>query len=237
VWSPSNPKEFAAWFCTHADKRFVFPSDTLRLAVEAHTVDALPSAPVGLDDVLRRVVQLMKLHRDNFYHPATAERKATQPISVIIVTLATKAFEKLYAAGRYSFDSPIEVVLAILEAMPDFIGRGPNNEYLIPNPTLTTENFADRWNSDKGARAREFNVWHKQLEGDLELLLTEGYSRNTEDKLRSVFGQAGADAWRLSLDAGKQLEPLLKSLVASSGVTLRNPNQVTPVGRKTNTLA
>ena len=238
TWSPSNPKEFADWFCTHAEKRFEFQrADTRTYVMDAQTIEPLPGKPVGLDDILRRAVQLMKLHRDNLYHYATPDRKDAAPISVIIVTLATQAFELLWATRRNAFTSPIEVVLAIVEAMPAFIGRHADGSYEVLNPGLATENFADRWNHDKGLRAREFMIWHQQLEKDLEMLLTAGYSRATEDKLRSVFGQAGADAWRLSLAEEDKLEPLLKSLVASSGLALRNPREITPVGKKTNTLA
>lgn len=238
-WSPSNPKEFADWFCELAELRFPF-KDMASLAafVEARkSIDPLPAEPVGIDDILRRAIQLMKLHRDNFYHFATEEQKAAMPISVIIVTAATHAFENIWRTRQHTMNSPIEVVLAVVDEMPRYVKPDAAGKYLVPNPKLPSENFADRWNSDKGARAREFKRWHAELEGHLEALLTDEYSTSTEGKLKSVFGQAGIDAWRDSLGVTSQGSPLLKSLVAASGVPLANPSVATPVGRKTNTLA
>lgn len=238
-WSPSNPKEFADWFCERADLRLPFQlQQALSGTVEARkSIDPVPSEPVGIDDILRRTVQLMKLHRDNFYFYASSDQKDTMPISIIIVTLATQAFEKIWRTRQRSFSSPIQVVLAIVEEMPKYIRVDAAGRHYVQNPKLATENFADRWNSDKGARAREFKRWHAQLESHLEALLTDEYSKSTEDKLCGVFGQAGVDAWRDSLGGASQQTPLLKTLVVASGAQLANPAVPTPVSRRTNTLA
>lgn len=239
IWSPSNPKEFADWFCERADLRFPFQQrNKFSAMVEARkSIEPVPVAPVGIDDVLRRAVQLMKLHRDNFYFFASRYQKDTMPISVIIVTLATQAFEEIWRTRQNSFNSPIEVVLAIVDEMSEYIKRDGSGRYYVQNPKLATENFADRWNSDQGARAREFTHWHKQLEMHLEALLTDEYSRSTEEKLRGVFGQAGVDAWRESLGSSTESMPLLKSLVAASGGQVANPSVAIPISRRTNTLA
>jgi hypothetical protein len=121
--------------------------------------------------------------------------------------------------------------------MPGAIERDENRRFLVANPMLPSENFADRWNSDQGARAREFAQWHAQLENHLEALLTDEYSASVESKLSAVFGQAGVDAWKTSLGLTPDSSPLLKSLVASSGVKVSNPAISTPVGRNTRTLA
>ncbi|WZB66503.1 nucleotidyltransferase [Achromobacter xylosoxidans] len=90
-WSPSNPEDFANWFCERADKRFGFQQRAYDAVIKANSeIRPLPEAQVGLDDILRRTIQLMKLHRDNLYWNAEDWRKDGQPISVIIVTLATK---------------------------------------------------------------------------------------------------------------------------------------------------
>lgn len=237
-WSPSNPEEFAQWFCGKADLHFNFIRTGTSTAVEARkSIDPLPNGPVGIDDILRRSVQLMKLHRDNFYHYLDEKQKEAAPISVIIVTLATLAYEELWNTHRTAMVSPIQVVLAVVEEMPNYIRRDGSGRYVISNPELQSENFADRWNSDHGARAREFQRWHARLQEDLEALLADEYSKSTEGKLRSVFGEAGVEAWRDSLQSAAGANPLLGSLVAAAGAQPRNPSTTTPLSRKTNTLA
>lgn len=239
AWSPSNPTEFAQWFCERADLRFSFQSISgLGNLIEGRkSVEPLPSEPVRIDDILRRTIQLIKLHRDNLYFFESDKRKESCPISVIIVTLAGLAFEKLWVEHRNSFSSPLHVVLAVIEDMPNRITRDANGRYFVPNPALETENFAERWNTDGGLRASEFYRWHQRLENDIESLLTDEYSKSNENKLKAIFGQAGVDAWLASLRESKRSAPLLESLVASSGSGLSNPRIATPISRNTRTLA
>jgi len=238
-WSPSNPVEFADWLCERADLQFSFQSASgLGSLVEMRkSVEPLPKEPVRIDDILRRTIQLVKLHRDNLYFTASDKEKEGCPISVIIVTLAGHAFEKIWRTRRNSFTSPIEVVLAIVEEMPNEIKRDADGNYYVCNPKLDSENFAEKWNSDGGLRAREFQRWHQRLEDDLEALLTDEYSKSSENKLKAIFGQVGVDAWKASIGEVQTSAPLLKSLVASSGITVSNPRIATPVSRNTRTLA
>src|SRR5690606_37442475 len=107
-----------------------------KVAAEARTqVDPLPDDDVGLDDILRRAVQLVKLHRDTIYRGAPTEKQELMPISVIIVTLLTHAYEKLLAERAYDFHSPIEVVLELIEMMPSLIVHH-NGKWYVPNPAL-----------------------------------------------------------------------------------------------------
>lgn len=229
-WSPSNPGEFADWFCGHANKRFRFQSRLGKIAVEARTqVDPLPDDEVGLDDILRRTVQLVKLHRDTIYRGETDETKAAMPISVIIVTLLTRAYEKLLTERAYDFSSPIEVVLELIEMMPSMIASHGGKWY-VPNPALPSENFADRWNDDFGKRASEFGKWHEKLESDLEALLHQSDRAPREETIRSVFGPAGVEAWKASKPN------VLNGLLASAGPAATNPKAPMRAG-SSNTLA
>lgn len=232
-WSPSNPGEYANWFCERANKRFPFQSRLAKVALEARTqVDSLPDDDVGLDDILRRTVQLVKLHRDTIYRGAPAEKQAVMPISVIIVTLLTHAYEKLLAERAHEFNSPIEVVLELIEMMPSLI-QSHGGKWYVCNPALPSENFADRWNDDLGARHREFHQWHQRLERDLEALLHQSDRAPREESIRSVFGPAGVEAWK----ASKPGKPnVLNGLLASAGPAATNPKAPMRAG-SSNTLA
>jgi hypothetical protein len=233
-WSPSNPEEFADWFCNIASYRFPFQLREDLLKAEARKqVDPLPSEPVGIDDILRRTLQLIKLHRDNYYFALPQSRKDVMPISVILMTLATHAYEQMWTTQRNSFQSPIEVVLEIIERIPASAAM-QNGKYYVPNPKHTPENFADRWTKDNGARAAEYATWHRKLTGDLAALFGEDYNSRTEDRIRHVFGQAGVDAWKDSQP--KPPGDILKGLLASLPAQPRNPSSPTPMGSK-NTLA
>jgi hypothetical protein len=232
IWTPSNPEDFADWFCTIAQLRFAFHQGAGRVfAMDGRSqVDPLPNRAIGLDDVLRRTVQLIKLHRDNHYHLLPEERKAAMPISVILVTLAGHAYRDLHAASPNAFSSPIELALELVDQLPRYIQRG-NGSYRVANPGLAYENFADRWNHDGGVRAHEFAQWHTRLKDDLALLFHEDYDSRSAQRIRSVFGQAGVDAWRASQPPSNDV---LKGLRATVPVQPREPGSPTPMGsRKT----
>ncbi|WP_269533142.1 nucleotidyltransferase [Chitinimonas sp. BJYL2] len=230
-WSPSNPEEFANWFCNIANKRFVFHRGLVETFIKADTqVAPIPVTPVGIDDILRRGVQLIKLHRDNYYWNLPDARKDAKPISVILVTLAGHAYNHMVTHEQTAYSSPIEVLLELVDRMPRGIATD-GRSYRVSNPALSTENFADRWNSDGGLRAREFKIWQQQLRTDLEALFTEEYSKKSEARIRSVFGQYGVDAWKASMPS-----PLQGLLAAVPGQQQANPTTVRPQGSK-NTLA
>lgn len=232
IWSPTNPQDFADWFCNIAELRFPFQLVQQRSKAEARTqVDQLPNTPVGLDDILRRTVQLVKLHRDNYYWELSPERKELAPISVILVTLLAGAYERLWQTRRNGFSSAIEVALELIDQLAE--GIVPENGVVhVPNPKHPAENFADRWNKDKGARAAEFRTWHAAVQRDLEGLFSEDYDKKTELRIKNVFGQIGADAWKKSLGIHTPLQGLLASLPATKG---SNPSSPLPSSSK-NTL-
>ncbi|HSI49187.1 MAG TPA: nucleotidyltransferase [Ideonella sp.] len=231
-WAPSNPEEFAEWFCTHAAKRFPFQALVRKSSVDARTtVTPLPDNQVGIDDILRRTVQLMKLHRDTLYWGVDEKKKEVMPISVIIVTLAAKAYGDLVAYRSGEFKSPIEVVLALVEAMPKYIEQRADG-WRVENPKLASENFADKWNTDSGARRAEFLRWHGKLEADLEALLHQSARMPSEDKIRQVFGTAGVEAWKATKPKANVLDGLIGS---AAGLAKTNPDRPVNMG-SSNTL-
>lgn len=230
-WSPSNPEEFADWFCTIADQRFAFQSSSHMVkAQEEAEIDPFPDGDIALDDILRRAVQLMKLHRDNFYHELPLDRKEAKPISVILVTLAGHAYKDLYAAGAVTVTSPIEAVLELVERLPRNIYRDAQQQYSVKNPVLESENFADRWNQDGGRRVHEFTRWHDRLLEDLELFFGTKSGADIEDRIRSVFGVDGVEAWKKTLPKASNV---LQGLLATAPTQPRqNPTKPTPSGSR-----
>ena len=217
TWSPSNPEEFADWFCTIANKRFPFQERMRKSAMEARTqVDPLPQQKVGLDDILRRLVQLMKLHRDSHYKGQPDNRRMAMPISVILVTLAAKAYDEIVTKEPHGYSSAIEVALEVVDRMPKFIKRW-SLAISVDNPALSGtagENFADKWNTDNGLRDREFKTWHERLAQDLDALFSEEYTKRSENRVRGVFGERGVQAWKDSQPKSGVFGGLLASAAA-----------------------
>jgi hypothetical protein len=206
TWSPSNPEEFADWFSHISKKRFPFQDEQTRksLLEAKSTVDPLPKGKVRIDDILRRMVQLMKLHRDSYYKQQSEQKQEGKPISVILVTLAAKAYDEIVTNEAHLYSSAIEVALEVVDRMPKFIQKGLLG-IRVDNPALSGkrgENFADKWNSDNGLRDKEFLSWHGRLTEDLGALFSEEYSKRTENRIRGVFGEYGVQAWKASLPQG-----------------------------------
>lgn len=218
IWSPSNPEEFADWFCGIANRKFPFQIARRIFAADAKTtVDPIPQGTVRLDDILRRLVQLMKLHRDSYFRHLPDYRQEAKPISVILVTLATKAYKEMVENEPSGFTNAIEVALEVVARMPNFIGHSAYG-YSVNNPALPgtiTENFADKWNSDNGKRAAEFEAWHSRLVADLDALFSEEYSKRSENRVQAIFGDQGVQAWKASQGASP-LAGLLNGLSAPS---------------------
>ncbi len=126
-----------------------------------------------------------------------------KPISVILVTLAAKAYDEMVTQEAHKYSSAIEVALELVERMPKFIQRSMTG-VRVDNPALggaRGENFADKWNSDNGLRSRESQTWHGQLMTDLEALFSEEYSKRSENRVQNVFGQHGVNAWKTSVQS------------------------------------
>ncbi|MEM5329191.1 hypothetical protein VSR34_21710 [Paraburkholderia sp. JHI2823] len=152
----------------------------------------------------------------------------------VVKSLATHAYNAAIA-NRHMYSNAIEVLLDVVESMPDYIGVC-GGRYSVCNPEHEGENFAERWNEDDGMRARAFYKWHGQLKSDLNALFADSYSRSGEAQIRKVFGEDGVKAWKASLAPAPS--GLLNSLIKSApGGERRDPVVPVPSGSKKNTLA
>ncbi|MFT6447283.1 MAG: hypothetical protein ACJA1J_003553 [Sulfitobacter pontiacus] len=130
------------------------------------TVEPFP-AREAVKGILRRIVQLLKRHRDFFYQNNTQD---VAPISVIITTLAMQSYA--YCVRNHVFHDEMDLLVETIRMMPHFIDRpilDGRRGYAILNETTNGENFADNWNKDE-RRAPAFYAWHAQALSDFEVL-------------------------------------------------------------------
>jgi hypothetical protein len=190
AWTPSNPKGYKTLFLERAK---IMPQ--MRLTKSMAAMDSARSLvepypeQVGFKGILPRTVQLSKRHRDIHFLELDS---SLAPISVIITTLASRAYE--YCALNTVYDSELDLLCDVVRRMPHFIQVDTSSgrrQWFIWNETTDHENFAEKWNADP-RRANAFYTWHAKLLADLESLThIEGLDVLTK-RLGSAFGSAPA---------------------------------------------
>lgn len=214
-WLPSNPRGFRDWFDRRAALAPV-AHESDRVLAKRGTVAPFP-VQTGRRGVLRRVVQILKRHRDQRF--ADTPSADARPISIIITTLAAHAYEHVVLSQ--SFDNDFDVVVATVRAMPAFIRReaGPGERYRVENPTVRGENFADKWNRDP-ALPEAFFVWHERACRDLERLFELQGEDQLARHLNETFGRGAGSAVLSSRVAKISTARADRSLRHAAGVGL-----------------
>lgn len=116
-WKPTNPSGYKALFEARAKLKPRVRLTKSGYVSDQANVEPFPSKPTG-KGVLRRTVQLLKRHRDIHFQDVTEE---VAPISIIITTLAAQAYECCHR--MFTFDTELDVLVAIVRMMPHFIER------------------------------------------------------------------------------------------------------------------
>ncbi len=185
-WKPSNPKGYKALFERRAklEPRFTLLK---RAIVDGQFASVEPyPANEGPKGHLRRIVQIVKRHRD--IHFANRDT-CLAPISVILTTLAAQSYEMCVA--RFVYESEFDLLVDVVRHMTDFIEHRAGErgiEWLIWNETTAGENFAEKWNRHP-ERADSFFAWHRAILADLEALTrVEGLDRISL-RIGDAFGQ------------------------------------------------
>ena len=201
---PSNPKGFTHWLAKRAELQpaftMAFNRQMLSDSASAESSEPIPDQDKSLEDVLRRTIQLLKLHRNAYYRKQeNFESRRFQPISILISTLAAHAYEKNHSNPALS---RMELLLEVIDSMPLFIEK-ENGKYAVNNPTVEGENFADKWNEEKTGRLRRqaFINWHRQVCGDIRTLLTSQDKQSIREALKKAFGEFGASLASLLIAA------------------------------------
>jgi hypothetical protein len=173
AWRISNSEGYALWF----ESRMRLADSLLReraLVMKMHTVDELPA--YRWKSPLQRVVQILKRHRDIMF----AAGSSSQPISIIITTLAARAYNGERNVG--------EALRNVLSRMGGFVG---NVTPRIANPVNPAEDFADKWADPKYAHLKlEENFWRwlRKAQEDFGVLQTTTDIRVLSEQVNKSMG-------------------------------------------------
>lgn len=181
LWKKSNPFGYAKWFFNRA-------------IISATRMFSLKEAiqPLkNLDDKkfpLQRIVQILKRHRDNMFSHESDFDLDHKPISIIITTLAAKAYDKE--------DNLVEGLINVVANMKREIKIKWNpitrrDEKWIENPVNPVENFADKW-PGQPIKERYFYLWLNKLQEDIEkIIYSEGIGLNNLQRIMAPqFGNS-----------------------------------------------
>lgn len=160
-WRTSNPEGYARWFETRMKTaQSIISEREMRFKA---SIDSLPY--YEWKTPLQQAIQLLKRHRDTMF----MDNEECKPISVIITTLAAKAYN-----GETDLES---AVANILSRMGDYINSAVP---LVPNPVNPVEDFADKWYEEGAAKLKlqeNFYKWLYQARADFKALCAKHDSR------------------------------------------------------------
>lgn len=192
-WQHSNPKGYVSWF-NERQEAILLERRMMMAKVADVEVESIPVERVSTP--LRRIVQILKRHRDIRYLGNPDDK----PISIIITTLV---------AGAYSREGNVyEGLMSIVPKMRDGIeNRG--GEWWIPNPINQGENFADKWKQgEKPQRATRFFEWLDRVEKDFAEASKQTGFNHIMKALEPVLGEGlvkrAAERYGKSIDKKHQ---------------------------------
>lgn len=202
TWYQSNPFGYAIWFMRKAEavkgtKTKMFSLNESVKPTPKYQKQRLP---------LQRVVQLLKRHRDFMFKDYSEEDKKQKPISCIITTLATHAYN-----GE---DNIMDALLNVVNNMENFIetridpATGKQIRW-ISNPVKTRENFADRWALPNSKREKFFLDWIKQLKIDFGIFNAPFNRITLSESLKKSFGEVPVT--KTFSDIGNMMKSLTES--------------------------
>lgn len=172
-FSFGNPKGFRKWFIN--EMQTIFEESRKSFSVKNNiSIEEVELYQVRTP--LQRTIQILKRHRDIAF-----EGKDNRPNSIIITTLAAKAYNgesDLYTA-----------LINIINNMTNYIEEDINGVYKIYNPVDSSENFADRWEKNPEKKDAFFS-WLKKAKFDIienPLNFIEGLD-SLKENLSKSFG-------------------------------------------------
>ena len=190
AWKASNPRGYQEWFQKIA--ALAPPVRTPAGFTEAlrAQIEAIP-AQTPLKGALRRTVQLLKRHRDEFFQ---GPRLELAPISIVITTLAARSYE--YYAANETFDSEFDLVHRVVAGLPGAIEitqESGRTVFVLKNPTTAGENFCEKWNV-RPELAEAFFQWQQAATEDFGAMLQRRGIDSIRHELVRSFGAGPVDA-------------------------------------------
>jgi hypothetical protein len=169
-WPNSNPKGYAEWFELRMGAPLIARKSAIALQ-EGRPTSSIPTYRARTP--LQKAVQLLKYHRDIMF----ADDGDDRPISIIITTLAAKA---------YSDEIDLETALTnILAKMHLGIEQEHGIDW-VRNPSNAMENFADKW-VEYPKRRENFYKWLDAARADF-LALKTADSTQRDRVITEAFG-------------------------------------------------
>lgn len=171
----SNPFGYKLWF--ENQMKEILQQRKQEFAAQNRT-DIKEVPTFRIKTPLQMSIQLLKRHRDMYFKDDVNDLK---PISIIITTLAAKAY-----SGETSV---YETLFNILNNMQNYI-EVHDNVIWIPNPTMAEENFADKW-EEYPQKGTAFLKWLQQARQDL---ITDPLNVKGLDKIKTLYSDSLGEA-------------------------------------------
>lgn len=193
AWKASAPIDYCSWLEGVAELVLPIAKDLAfskaARAEDGISQEGLPSYADYADrNVLRAAIKLLKRNRD-IWADTNADQCDYRPISAVITTLAGRAYEEIAKDPSRRFYRPIDALLAVVKAMPDYI-KGERGNWMVLNPADREENFAEKWNRPGGEKCRKaFDDWHVQATKAFNLGLQDQASTEIfREEVNRAFG-------------------------------------------------
>lgn len=220
-WKASDPRGYAKWFEGIASRE---PKLLLERVAKAE-VEQMPG-DIPLKGSLRRIIQIAKRHRDKWCLSLSDAEREHAPISIVMTTLAARAFEHI---NIDSYDNALDLILDVVEAMPRFVeSLGVEGVVVswVPNPTNEAENFADKWIKHP-ERRDAFYRWHAELYQDISSIQVDGLDSLAQSLKELLDETVARDAMS---DLSNRLNEMRKLRTAN---VARGGSVVTAIGGST----
>ena len=223
----TNSKGLAEWFDIIASKLPDFMKPTKLF--DAKTNRSIEKIPDQNDkSLLSILVQVLKRHRDEWANRDDNDLGEYKPISVLITTLATHAYEHVISLNQ-NYDNEYDILLDVIEHMPQFI-ENSGGEFFVRNPSMREENYAEKWNRTKDSEGamlqNAFGKWHYNVQSTVESL-AELSSQGTDKLFNSFTDSFGKDpvmyardSWIESANKDRKANNLGVALSTGSVVSL-----------------